>query len=132
MRRNYIILMLVAMSGCATMLTSSDWKRFENGSTSVCDKYSGFDKTKCTADYKSYSKAKKSCEISSKHFGANPDNCINRNRAIWVLYEDNFSYSLRKRKYRTGIDFTDKEYMSLADKWQPKCLDAKGNAVSCK
>lgn len=54
------------------------------------------------------------------------------NRAIWVLYEDRFSYLLRKRETYQGVSYSSEDYMTHADKWEPECLDDDNNFASCE
>lgn len=124
---------VLCVSGCATMSSTSDWSRFSgNGPEDVCAGYQGYKGAKCIADGKARNRAIDACEYSSQNHGADFQACMRKNAALWVVYEDGFSYELRRAAFRARTDVSEKDYMAFAGLWEPLCIDASGDKVPCQ
>jgi|GEM_PF-6761045 len=127
----YVLALAAALviSGCVAS-PWSDWQRFSAGSyESTCSTYADREKVRCIADAEGYEKSARACTHSVETFGADYARCMNRNKAIWTLYSDNYLYQAARYNRNRVID---QHYRDMSSLWNPICINAAGDNVDCE
>ena len=119
----------LSVTGCATVAPWSDWQRFSaaNGDA-ACASYEAEERARCLADRAVYEKTVRACKHSAEAFGADYAGCMNRNKALWNLYPENFEYQALRYNGYVSAD----HYRELPNYWDPLCFNASGEEVDCE